>query len=277
MKTYKLDKTIAVDTDYTAEMDKGYVIKKVGTSSADIATLSVAGAPCLEIVKDLAPAFAEEKNLNPLLDLGDNYVVVPPQKKLRFSGSADSEIRLQGSIIELEPGEFLPAGLLARHSEQAVKFISYKSGVVTVAATAVWTAKTESKIIDFTCPAGEKWLFANRYQAEARLDDLVEVAGGYSQIRINDNPLDILDTAFGKKGIAGSAAPNPPRALSTKTTDIEVVSVNKVPATLEDMKLDLRPGVNLKVYLINTGADYTVPTGKTLNLIVHLVGERQYI
>jgi len=47
MKTYKLDKTIAVDTDYTAEMDKGYVIKKVGTSSSDIATLSVAGAPCL--------------------------------------------------------------------------------------------------------------------------------------------------------------------------------------------------------------------------------------
>ena len=69
----------------------------------------------------------------------------------------------------------------------------------------------------------------------------------------------------------------PPRALSTKTTDVEVVPVNKVPATLEDMKLELKPGMNLKVYLINTGADYTVPTGKTLNLIVHLVGEKQYI
>ena len=277
MKTYKLDKTITVDTDFTAEMDKGYVIDEVGTSSTDPAILSVAGAPCLEIVKDLAPAFAEVKNLNPLLPLGELNVIVPPSKKLRFSGSSGSEMRLKGKIIELDPGEVLPAGLLARYTEQAKKFISYKSGVVTVAAAAVWAAGTESKIIDFTCLAGEKWLFADRYQAEARLDNLVEVPSGYSQIRINDDPLDILDTAMGKKGIAGSGAPNPPRDVDTTTTDIVAVLVDKVAATLEDMKLDLRPGVNLKVYLINTGADYTVPTGKTLNLIVHLVGVKEYI
>lgn len=277
MRTYKLDKTIAVGTDYTVEWDKGYIIEAVSTSSTTIATVSVAGAPCLEIIKDLAPLFPELKNLNPPLPLGSLYIAVPPTKKLRFSGSAGSELRIVGKIIELEPGEILPASHLARYTEQSKKYLSYKVGEVTTAAAGVVTAGTETKVVDFTCPAGEKWLFAHRYQAEGRLDNLVEVARFYSQIRINDDPLDILDTAMGKKGIAGSATPNPPRAVDTTTTDIVVVPVDKVANSLEDMKLELGPGVNVKVYGINTGADYTVPAGRTLSQIVHVVGIKEYI
>jgi len=277
MKTYLLDKTIAVGTAYTAELDKGLVIEEISTSSTTRAVLFVAGAPCAEVVADLAPVFPELKNLNTPLPLGDNYVVVPPAKEFKFSGSSGSEMRLKGKIIELEPGESLPAGLLARWTEQAKKYISYKSGVLTVAAGSTWAAGTESKIIDFDVPAGERWLFAHRYQAEARLDDLVEVPRGYSQIRINDDPLDILSAGMGKKGIAGSAAPNPPRALTTKTTDVEVVLVDKVAMSLEKMPLELKAGTNLKIYLINTAADYTVPVGKTLNLIAHIVGVKEYV
>jgi len=277
MRTYLLDKTISVDTTYTAEMDKAYVIEEVGTDSTTTATLKVAGSPCLEIVSDFAPAFAEVKNLNPLLPLCELKVLVPPCKKFAFSGSTGSILRIKGYIIELEPGEVLPAGVLARYTEQTKKFFSYKTGVSTVAAGGTWAAGTETKIIDFTCPAGEKWIFAHRYQAEARLDNLVAVPRGFSQIRINDDPLDILDTAMGPKGIAGSGTPNPPRDVDTTTTDIVAQLVNKVPASLERMKIELKPGVNLKVYLINTGADYTVPAGRTLNLIVHMVGIKEYI
>jgi len=277
MKTYLLDKTISVDTVYTAEMDKAYVIEEVGTDSTTTATLKVAGAPCLEIVEDFAPAFAEVKNLNPVLPLGDLRVIVPPSKKFEFSGSAGSKLRIKGFILELQPGEVLPAGYAARYTEQARKYFSYKSGVVTFAAGTTWAAGTETKVIDFTAPAGEKWVFAHRYQAEARLDNLVAVPRGFSQIRINDDPLDILDTAMGPKGLAGSGTPNPPRDVDTTTTDIVAQLVNKVPASLEKMKIELMPGVNVKVYLINTGANYTVPTGRTLNLIVHMVGIKEYI
>jgi hypothetical protein len=212
-----------------------------------------------------------------LLELGDLRIIVPPSKVLRFSGSSGSTLRIVGKIIELEPGESLPAGLLARYTEQSKKYISYQTGNVTVAAGGVVSAGTETKVIDFTCPAGEKWTFAHKYQAEGRLDNLVAVPQFFSQIRINDDPLDILSTEMGPKGIAGSSAPNPPRDVDTTTTDIVAQLVEKVAATLEDMKIELVPGVNLKVYMINTGADYTVPTGRTLNQIIHMVGVKEFI
>lgn len=277
MKTYKLDKTFAANTDYTAELDKAYIVQKVGTSSTTKGTLKVAGAPCLEIVQDIAPLFPRMTNLNQPLDLGDLYVVIPNSKTFRFEGSAGSEVRLIGKIIELESGEALPAAFAGRYAEQPNKFLSYKSGEVTTAAGGTVAAGAETTIIDFTCPAGEKWLFKHRYQAEGRLDNLDAVPQFYFQIRINDDPLDILSTDMGKKGISGSSTPNPPRDVDTTTTDIVEQYVEKVAATLEDMPIELKPGVNLKVIGVNTGSDYVVPTGQTLSQVCHLVGIKEYI
>lgn len=277
MKIYKLDKTIEVDKEYVAEMDKAYLIEEIGTSSTSKASLIVAGAPCVEIVQDIAPLYPEVKNLNSLLKLDKLFIVIPPSKRFRFSGSPGSEMRLKGKIIELEPGEALPAEYLARYTEQSKKYISYQYGSVSAAAGTVISAGAETKIIDFTCPAGEKWVFNSRYQAEGRLDDLTNVNQFYFQIRINDDPLDILSADMGKKGIAGASSPNPPRDLSSLTTDIQAQLVEKTAFTFEDMPIELTPGRNLKVIGINTGGDYTVPTGKTLHQIVHLVGIKEQL
>lgn len=277
MKRYLLDKIIDVDTTYTAEMDKAYVIQAVGTDSSTKATLKVAGAPVLEIVEDIAPIAPKMTNLNGLLELGDLYVVVPPSKKFSFTGASGSKMRIKGYILELGPGEALPAGLLARYTEQSKKFISYLSGSQTTSEGNTVSAGTETTVIEQTIGAGEKWVFNHRYQAEGRLDDLTNVSRFYSRIYLNDDPFDILDTDMGNKGIAGQAAPNPPRDVTTTTTDIEAQEVEKKAFSLKDNPIEAGPGDIIKVTMLNNGSDYTVPTGKTLYQIVHIVGVKEYI
>jgi len=277
MKRYLLDKIIDVDTEYTAEMDKAYVIHAIGTDSSSKATLYVAGAPCAEVVEPIAPLAPDLTNANELLDLGDLYVVVPPSKQLKFTGASGSKMRIKGYIIELEPGEALPAGLLARYTEQSKKFITYFSGSDTTAEGNTVSADTETTLIEQTIGAGEKYILKDRYQAEGRLDDLTHISRFYSRIYVNDNPLDILDTDMGKKGIAGTGAPNPPRFVTTTTTDIEAQEVAKKPFSLKDVPIELNPGDILKVTMINNGDDYTVPTGKTLYQIAHIVAVKEYI
>jgi len=270
---YALDKIFAVDTDYRAESDKAYVIRKAGTDSATKAVVSVAGAPCLEIFEPVAPLTMNKNNLLGPLDLDPLIVVVPPAKVLRFSGAAGSQLRCIGEILELAPGEVLPTNLLARYGERAEKFITYQTGSVTKAAGATWTAGDESDVITVTVPAGEKWMLKRLYMGEARLDDGTPVPRGYSRIYVDDKPYDLLDTAMGPKGICGSGAPHPPR-IAFNTT---LLTSAMQPFTLAKMPIELKPGKKLRITIINNGADYTVPTGRTLYLIASLVMEKEYL
>ena len=266
MKKYFLDKTIAVGTLYRAETDKAYVIKAIGTDSATKATLSVAGVPVAEIYSEMAPLYPTSGNLNGPINLGKLFIVIPPTKTFSFTGAAGSSMRLIGELIELEPGEVLPSDLLSRFTEQGRKFISYLTGSVTTAAGGTITAGTETDIIVTTVPVAERFILNRLYMAEGRLDDYTPVPRFYSRIYVDGKPLDNVEATMGPLGIAGSSAPHPAR-----------IAVNTKPFSFEEKPLVLDAGKDLRITMINTGADYTVPTGRTLYRIVTVAIERELL
>jgi hypothetical protein len=271
MKTYPLDKILIAGNDYVMEGKRGYVIREVATDSATKGVLKVEGAPVLEVVKDICPLYPTLTNSNPALDLGDYFVVVEPNEKLRFEGDSGSKIRIVGEIFELETGEAVPGGLHLRHDEQTGKYLTYFSGDVTADAGETVSQYTEVFPIDTEIGAGRKYVLLGGYQAEARLDNLVNVPDFYSRVYINDDPQDILSRNAGPYGIDGRSAPNPPRFTDATADPGAAVDVEKIRYQLELGKMELIPGDRFKVGIINEGADYTVPTGRTLSRIVHVI------
>jgi hypothetical protein len=271
MKKYPLDKVLDSGVDYTMEGKRGFVIRKVATDSTTRGVLKVEGAPVLEVVKDICPLYPTLTNINPALDLGEYFVVVAPNEKLRFEGSTGSKIRIIGEIFELATNEALPGDLALRHDEQTGKYLTYFSGDVTAAAGTTVTRYTEVFPIDIEIGAGRKYVLLSGYQAEARLDNLVNVPGFYSRVYINEDPQDILSRTAGPYGIDGRSAPNPPRLSDASANPGPAVDVEKAMYKLVLEKMELIPGDKFKVGISNEEADYTVPTGRTLSRVAHVI------
>lgn len=252
-KKYILDKVFDVAGSYRAESDKAYIIRKAGSTSTSKAQIKPAGGGLAEILDKCAPMFPINTNLLAPLDLGDLFLVVPPDKVLEFSGSGGSEFRLIGEILELAPGEVLPGYALARYAEQAKRYLSYQQGTYDRGDNVSWPADLEMAALTFTCPAGERWLFDGLYMAQARKDTTVEPAGDWaSRLYVDDVPFDIIEAQvgaatykMGKKGIEHKATPYPP----AETVNFQAFSLAALPITLN-------PGRTLKVTGINvSGAD----------------------
>jgi len=136
MKSFLLGKLLTTNTDYQTEDDTFLVIKKVCTEDTAKLTLKVDGIPVSEITKDIAPLYKSESTFLGAFDLGDLYIVVPPNKILRGEGTASKRFRIIGYLNKLAPGEALPAAFAARYTEQGLKHYSYKKTVL-AADTAV--------------------------------------------------------------------------------------------------------------------------------------------
>jgi hypothetical protein len=260
-----LDKLFDVGVTYRCEEDKYYVIRKVGTNSTSKATLYIDGHPVLDIIDKIAPNAQTSGNRNQLLDLGELYLVVPRNKTLNFTGSTGSTMRLVGELYILGAGESESPEHLSRFKAQSTNYFTYLSASVSKSAGTVISAGAEETVLDWTAPVDETWTFDNLYMAEG-MSDTTNVPQMYSRIYIEESPLDLLQTAMGKKGISGLSAPYPPRD-----------AVNAVPFSLKDMPLEILPGKSLRITYVNTGSDYTVPTGTTFSFNVVLVGKRKIL
>jgi len=268
MKKYLLDKVIDVDTLYRAESDKALQIFEVGTDSTSKVTLKIAGSPCLEVVKTICPLAKVNTNLNGLLDLGKQFLIVPPDKTFRFEGASGSKLRLKGYIITLDPVEVVPSDLLARFTVQGKLFKSYVEGSYSSAAAATITAGQEERVFTFTCPSGERWKFAELYMGEVYTTaDTIARTKLATRIYIDDFPYDIVETKSGHLGINSLAAPHPARE-----------DVNATPFSLKFKPIELTPGRTLKVTWIHLGtADVTLAAGETLEARVKIVGVKEYL
>jgi len=265
---YKLDKTFDIGTIYRAEADKAYIIKKVGTDSTTQAVIKVAGAPCCELIQESSPKYPINTNLIPPFDLGNEYIVVPPDKPLEVTGESGKDIRAIGQILVLAPGEVLSAAFLGRYDVQGKKFKSYQRGTYSHGTDTAWGADVENNVLVFTCPAGEKWLFNDFLGAT-----VANVSGGLRQgqfgirIYVDDVPFDLIQTAMGKKGIDTISCHLPPKE-----------DVNQEPFMLTDFAIALNPGRTLKITAINiSGGSISPTTGASLNVTVNIRGIREYV
>jgi len=267
-KVYLLDKTFDVGTLYRAELDKAYVIKRLGTNSTTKAVVKVAGAPCAELLAEATPKYPINTNLNGPEDLADLYIVVPPGKTLEIEGESGKDIRAVGNIQVLLVGEALPAGLLTRYDRQAKEFLSYQRGTYSHGTDTAWAADVEKDVLTFTCPAGEKWLF-NRYLGAT----VANVSGGLLQgqfgirVYVDDMPFDIIEAAMGKKGIDTISCHLPAKE-----------DVNFDIFTLKDFPVELTPGRTLRISAINvSGGSISPTTGASLDVTVHIKGKKEFV
>jgi hypothetical protein len=260
MKSFLLDKRLATNTDYKTESDTAFIITEIGTDDTAKVVAKVEGVPCGEFITDIAPLISKSANRLPLFDLGDLYIVIPPDKTFRFEGTASKYVRIKGTILRFAPGESLPASFVSRYTEQGKKFWSYQAGSLSSSVSV--GADTAVDILSFTCPTGEKWLFNNYIMAK----HLVSGAIDYdltTRIRLQDEPLDNLLNANTKVGISQYQTPYPPN-------DTDGVYIG----SLKDKPIVVNPGQVLKLQAHNTSTSAkTVDVGSK----VLIVGQKEYL
>jgi hypothetical protein len=260
MKSFLLDKRLATNTDYKSESDTAYIITEIGTDDTAKVTAKVEGVPCGEFITDIAPLITKSTNRLPLFDLGDLYIVIPPDKTYRFEGTSSKYVRIKGHILRFAPGETLPASHLSRYTEQGKKFWSYQAD--SLDSTVSVGADAATDVLSFTCPTGEKWLFNNYIMSKL----LVAGAIDYditTRIRLQDEPFDNLLNSDTKVGLTQYETPYPPN-------DTDGVHIG----TLKDKQIEVKPGQVLKLQAHNTSSGAKSVQGESKVLIV---GQKEYL
>lgn len=262
MQSFKLDKVLASNTDYYTESDTVLVINKIGTDDTAKNTAKVEGRPCAEIIASMAGLVTVAANRLPLFDLGELNIVIPPDKTFQFSGTGSKYIRIVGSILRLAPGEFTPAGFLARYSEQGKKFYSYQ--YAKVASDFNLAAGASSDLISFTCPTGEKWVFNSLFMSKLLKQAGPAIEYGLaSRVLLQDSPLDNLINAKVLLGISQYGTPYPPN-----DTD------QAIGFSFADRPIEVKPGQVLKVQIVNYTGSQVAVDDTSASLIV---GVREYL
>jgi len=263
MKYYKLDKIFVANTDYRAEDDKLYVITKIGTDLSDVKP-TVAGQKIGALSSDFAPLHKTSSNLLGPFDLKDLYIVVPPRKVLKFESSSSGKVRAIGKILELAPGEGIPNDLIARFEAHGKNYYTYSVESVSLGTDVALTADQEVEILSLKPTTIEKYVFDNIV--------MLSVSGGsFSEgdlalrIYVDDKPLDILESAMGKKGIDALSLPYPPSD-----------STEEIPFTLSDMPIEIPGDHTITFKVVNTSGGSLAPASGSSWTFKLLVVYRRY-
>jgi hypothetical protein len=253
--TYFLKKTLKTNRTYIMEKDRYYVIKKAGTDSNSRVTIKVDGVPVLDIVNTIAPMSKTSSNLLGPLDLGEYFIVVPPERQIYCESAAGANVYIEGDLVVLAPGEAIPTEHLTRYNAHVNRKITYVRLSATVGAS--WPAGQEVKVGDINPPTIEDWVF----------DDFAGVSVAnlstsltYGQVTLmlyyDGKPLDLLLTSAGPRGIEVLKMPLPPASTSEEE-----------PFTFKDKPITVVGGHTLTVTSINvSGADLSAATGTSITV-----------
>ena len=263
MKYYKLDKIFLSNTEYRAEDDKLYIIQKIGTDLPDVKP-NVDGQKVGALSTDFAPLHKTSSNLLGPFDLKDLFIVVPPRKLLKFESSGSGKVRAIGKIVVLEPGESIPNDLLARYGAHGKNYYTYYTTTKTLETDEALAADQEVEILSLKPTTIEKYVFDNIIM-------LLVSGGSFNEgdlalrIYVDDKPLDILESAMGKKGIDAKSIPYPPSNTS-----------EEIPFTLADMPIEIPGDHTIKFVVVNTRGEPLSPTSGSAWSFKLLVVYRRY-
>ena len=156
-RVWYLDRTLALNTEYTLDDRIAFVIKRIGTDVSDAVQLYVDNIPAVAFHGDFAPIDYTDNNMLGLLDLGDYYFVIPNDSKFKFSSSSSGNVRIVGELWMLDPNENLPSEYLQRVKEQNYRGISYKTGSGSTDG-ASWSADDEVTVLTIEPSVLEKYV-----------------------------------------------------------------------------------------------------------------------
>jgi hypothetical protein len=262
-KAYKLDKLFAMNTDYTMEADKALIIRKVGTDDTADVTPNIDGINLGVFTKAVAPLPRTYDFDLPLLDLGDLYYVVPPDKILKFTGTATKFVRCVGDILKLAPGEPLPGNYLDRFNNQGNKFVTYITGSATSGTWADGGWVTLKELVPKTV---ETYLFKD-YVGFNVAGTLTALALNKYRVRFqyNSEYLDILTTNMGHLGIDAYQMYHPP----TYNKNVEMFTLEGFPILVEGDKVFKVEAQN------NTGSDLTLTSSNYPFIYMRCIYEKK--
>jgi hypothetical protein len=252
---YKLQKILKTNTTYEMEKDRYYVIKRIGTDATAKVTVKVDGIPVVEVFNSIAPIARTSSNLNGPLDLGEYFVVVPPERKLLFEATATANVYIEGDLVVLSPGESIPSEHLTRYNTYASRKITYVDASVTVGTS--WPAGQEVKVTDVTPPTIEDWVFDD--QAGVTVSNL-SATQTYGQVNVkfyyDGKPLDLLVATAGPHGIETLKMP----LIPTATAEFE-------PFSFKDKAIYVVGGHTLTVTAINvSGSSLSAAAGQNITV-----------
>lgn len=256
MKTLKIDWYLSAGTEYDLEYDQVLVIRKIGTDSTSQVKIMIDGKYAGSIISYVAPIQKDTTNILPLLDLKDLFLVVPQGLKYKFDGSGT--VRIQGELLKLDPGETIPADLIARYKDQFYKYYEYKTATKDLGTDVAWGAGSEIEILSLTPETNEKWIFNNVVRIEQSNigTDAQKVAIRFYK---NDIPLFNRESGAGEEGIDM-------KAFLIESGKLEFF-------TLADWPIEV-PGDNkLTVKAKNiSGSAISPPSGDSISLTIYMVG-----
>jgi hypothetical protein len=253
--TYFLKKILKTNTTYIMEKDRYYVIKKAGTDSSSKVTIKVDGVPVLDIYNTIAPITKTSSNKLGPIDLGEYFIVVPPERQIYCESSASANVYIEGDLNVLAPGEAIPTEHLTRYNAHVNRKITYTTLTATVGSS--WAAGQEVKVGDINPPTIEDWIFDDF--AGASVANL-SASLAYGQVTImlyyDGKPLDLLLTSAGPRGIEVLKMPLPPAS----TTEEE-------PFRFKEKPIPVVGGHTLTVSAINvSGAALSAASGQNITV-----------
>jgi len=202
MKVRPLDKLVAMNTEYTLENYRAYVIEALGTGDTALVTVTIDSKTCGYLLTEVAPLRKNTVNFGGPLPLGRLFLVVPPQKVYKFSGTAGQFVRIKGRILELGVGESLPSDLLARFQAQTEEFLRCVEGSDVSTGTAMADG-VEVELYALTPTSIERYLFNDRALVNQVAAGSPAEAEGNIGVRpyIDGAPQDHVLSASGRRGI----------------------------------------------------------------------------
>jgi hypothetical protein len=210
VRYYPLDKAFKNDTDYTMEADKALLIQAIGTTDTGDVTIRIDGHECGVITKNIAPTPRVYDFDLPLLDLGDLFLVVPPDKTVNFDGTSSSYYtRCVGKLVELEPREVMPSVMADRFRDQPYAHRAYVSGSYATAGT--WAAGTDITLLELVPKTIELYRF-NDYVGIYWTITGTALSHGKAGIifELNGKPFDNLLSSMAPYGIDAMSMYHPP-------------------------------------------------------------------
>lgn len=262
---YKLDKIFVQGETYQTPNDRFYVIKKIGTNGTSATKLVIDGVETGAIVNKVAPPHKTSSNLLGLLDLGDLYYVVPPNKTFYVDGDSGVKVRAVGLIGKLAPGEAMPTNYASRFTEQGKHYLTYVTDTATLAsAGGNWAADAETEVLSLTPKTVEEYVFNNVVMAIVENAASTPSEGDISvRFYLEGTPLDILTTEPGKKGVDLYSMPYPPNT-----------AIEYEPFSLADLPIHV-PGDNtFEIKVLNvSGSAIAADSGSDMTVTVTAVVE----
>jgi len=242
MRIYKLDKLVAMNTEFTMEPYRGFVVEAIGIDDTAEVTARIDAKKCGTILTELAALRRTTANLAGPLPLGPLYLVIPADKTFKFEGTTGKFVRLMGKIVELAVGETLPSEYISRFANQHNEYVACLEGADVPTGTSMADG-AEVLLKTLTPTTIEQHLFANRFFVNQVAAGSTAEAEGDLGVRLymDGVPYDHLKAASGRRGLA------------RMSLEIPETTKNKAhePFTLEDWPITLLGDKTLDVKLMN--------------------------